>query len=482
MNEVECRMKVKNNLKIGMTMAAVLMFNTCVYAEPLDIKLNGLITSIENSVVDNDKTVVSLIELCEKLGITREVVGVGKLKLTKGDITVIVTCNSDKIIKNGEEMVTQNFPYLLNDVCVISMNFFEEVFDFKVGWDSISNAVTVQSSNEYDIWEMLEKAERVGEELTIEKALELVLQNNKDYNRSVKNYEEDEKDLYESNLWQGATYTNYLKGKISLKGAKRSIEKMVKNYELQLKNTFISILNAEMSLAQSKYAIELEKKNLDIAKQRYALGMISTQSLNNTQSSYDKNLEKIEDAEKSLKETYENLNEFMGVEKEKEFVLKYDILYEPVCSDFDISKHKKSMLNNAYSIKSQEDSIDTKEIPVTYYGWFGVSENYSYSDALKDLEEAEEDYEDYKKDFLEDIDKTFEGMQDLEKDYDEAVKDLEKAIEDYEIIKLKYNLGSVTKLELENAKTSIISAQISIQKLVYEYDLAWFKFNTVELN
>ena len=119
-------------------------------------------------------------------------------------------------------------------------------------------------------------------------------------------------------------------------------------------------------------------------------------------------------------------------------------------------------------------------MPVDYFAWGNTQQ--SYSDLLEKVEEAEEDFEDYKEDFAEDMDKAFEDIQDLEKDYDEAVKDLQKAIDDYEIVKLKYNLGSVTKLELENAKSSIILSQIVIQKLIYNYDLAWFKFNAVELN
>jgi len=441
--------------------------------------------SVSSKSGKHDKAYYKAQTICDILGVktarsTNTMLGQDEITFTYLNDEVKVNLLTKEVTKNNVNKNTKYMPVEKDGELMLPVRFFEQMFDFTVAWDSQTNSILISADNEFDI---LEDTSRQGEALTLEKAVEKA----KAKSESLKKLEENIQDAEEAIDKLELSYSSGL-SLGQLEAAKRSLEKLKisktiteNSLELQVNQMFINIKNAEKSLAVTKYSLELAKKNLDIARQKYDLGMISTKDMEAQETSYNKNLENIDKQQKSINELYKTLNELMDEDKNKQYHLAFEVDYTPLTGNFDIDTYVKEALAQNLSLKAENLSVEDAEDTVSYY-WAGANATYDkYLDEKENLEDAKKSYTESKNNLEDKIKDTYDDLLDYEKDYATAQKDLADAIEDYEILKLKYNLGQATKLQLESEKLNVVKAQIEIQQLIYNYNTLLYKFNHTEL-
>ena len=475
----------KNKKAYALVLAMCLLGSNSVYAAELNLKVDGISYSTQDYITQEGTAYYKVQTICDILGVktarsTNTMLGQDEITFTYLNDEVKVNLLTKEVTKNNIHKDTKYMPVEKNGELMLPVRFFEQMFDFTVAWDNQTNSILIGVNDEFDI---LEDTSRQGEDLTLEKAIEKV----KTKSESLKKIEENIQDAEESIDKLELSYSSGL-SLGQLESAQRSLEKLRINktitessLELQVNQMFINIKNAEKSLATTKYCLELAKKNLDIARQKYDLGMISTKDMEAQETSYNKNLENIDKQQKSINELYKTLNELMDEDKNKQYHLVFETDYTPLTESFDIDTYVEKALEENLSLKAENLSVEDAEDVVSYY-WAGTNATYDkYLDEKENLEDAKKAYTESKNNLEDKIKDTYEDLLDYEKDYTTAQKDLADAIEDYEILKLKYNLGQATKLQLESEKLNVVKAQIEIQQLIYSYNTLLYKFNHTEL-
>lgn len=475
----------ENKKVLALALALGIFSSSSVYASDLKFSVDGINYTTNEYTQEEGIIYYKLDTICDILGIkftrNKETVLVkDEIVFDYLDNQVKVNLVTNMVTKNGVEISTSYIPVEKNGEIVVPVRFFEDLFGYAVSWDGETNSVILNSKDEFDI---LEDVSRKGENLTLEEAVKKAINNSDSLDTIFDSIEDAEESIRLLELTGGSGRAIY-----ELDSAQRTLEKLKFKEEItkmsiqsQVEQMFISIKNAETSLAVTKYSLELSKKNLEITKQKYALGMISLKEMEAQETSYNKSVENISTQEKSINELYKSLNEFMGEDKNKQYSLIFDVVYRPVGENFECNDYINKELSENINLKSDALSLEDNKEDLSYY-WSNSNATYDgYLTKKEALENKEKDIIDSKEDLEEKIKDTYEDLLDYEKDYEDAQKDLKDAIEDYEILKLKYNLGQATKLQLESEKLNVVKAQIAIQQLVYKYDLLLYKFNNTEL-
>jgi len=341
------------------------------------------------------------------------------------------------------------------------------------------------------------KTESEITELTVEEATQKAIRNN----TSLKNAMDDET-LSDDNIRKAIdamhdarTDQTLTAANVSLMNAElgralnlKDIESQKQNVAYQISKYFNTILNAQRDVALYDESLTIAKKELDIAKLKLDLGMIS-------QLDYDTaalNYEQIESARltkiNAIDSSYRDLNKYMGVSPlDKQYTLKLELEYKPV-GNININSHAENFVKNSLTVQQIENTVKT----ATY-----TAENYvdPYNPATGEIldstttkeqltvaqNKALRSLEDTKTSVYESVVSAYSSLKDSEINIKAAEIELEKAQKQLAATEKMLELGQVTQLDVDKLKYDINSKQLTVQKAKNAYALALEAFSNPNL-
>lgn len=328
--------------------------------------------------------------------------------------------------------------------------------------------------------------------LTLEEAKEMAIKNDTSY-KAQDRYIEQKKEDYQDAV-------DKYSGNVALKGSS-IVEKTEQyiNYRLMIDNAYnawqleifkkgdlkrqsdynvtiayYDVMKDKYSLDDAQRAMDLAKKNLDIAKIQNEYGMITKNAL----SQYENAYKSAQTAYNSALSELENSMAALGKEIGKELdINNYDIdmtIGMPDTKSIDLEKIKEDQLKNKADFYSLKSSLSTAE-----YQKLLVEERYDYydektarmsetiEDGFNELRyEADRDYEDVKYQYDEAVKaldialkQQLAGINTLEESIANLRKSVENARTTYTQNKTKYDLGLISKIELEKSESDLKDLQ-----------------------
>lgn len=297
--------------------------------------------------------------------------------------------------------------------------------------------------------------------------------------------QEDELDIAATELTYSSgadlnTVIALIKKQVSYKNSLISQSSEKESIKYSVKQTYIEIIEAQRKLQLSAKTLETDKKNLEIAKIKNKMGTLSDQELNDQQLSYEKKLVTITNDEITLEADYIALNIGMGVDINNRYSFKLPVEYEELKLSIPLESYINSTVTKAASVKQKENSFNLakQQFDVTA----ATSEVLgSYASAKNSLNTAEMNVSDTKASVAETLRKLYDTITQSEMNISNDIKELEILKEKLSALQTKYEMGTVNRIDLEQAQNDVASKEDTIISSFYNHMLNMEKFNNPEL-
>lgn len=249
--------------------------------------------------------------------------------------------------------------------------------------------------------------------------------------------------------------------------------------EATLKSTFASIVENEANLELLKKAGDIEKTLYEQGQTKHRLGMISTYKLDQLKAEYEKSKKKIYQLEKSLEQMYISLNDTIGEPVDKEYIVEYDVEFEPYVLQGTLESYINAQINKDYSILLKEQAVQDAKFGTNYLAESTTNatnklNKNSYESAKRALKAAKEEKEVA-------IRNAYVQLEQSEAAYEQAEADLVQAQADLKTTEVNFQAGNITKLTLEQAQLGVTKAENALDDLARVYDMQVFAFKNSSL-
>jgi outer membrane protein TolC len=331
-------------------------------------------------------------------------------------------------------------------------------------------------------------------DLTLEKAIEIVLKDNPTIKQSELSLEQaevkskqiisagkDNKKLY-SNYKREGTIGNLLVYKLPKLNADFVLANAKRNYEATVENLKADIEKSYFELLQLEQMNEINKEDLDIAKdiykktkQKFELGLVTKQEV----ISSELNLKKAENSyiasENMLKKAKMAFNIKLGYD----VMTKVNLIDELGYKEFEgvsIADVVSKALINRNEIKAAEFKYELEKINMDITAKQYTENTYVYRDQKIKLEKALKDLNDIKKNIEMEVRSNYLDIKEKYEEIKAGEKAVELAKEALRLYQLSYDVGTAILTDVQEAQTSLLQARLGLSKAILEYNLAISKF------
>lgn len=180
-----------------------------------------------------------------------------------------------------------------------------------------------------------------------------------------------------------------------------------------------------------------------------------------------------------MEQLYIKLNDLMGEKADARFEYVYDVAYTPYKLSLPMEQYLNAALKKDLTVQLKELALDSAKFTKNYVGESNTrldsnTQEYNYDTAKRNLKTAKTDKEMA-------IRNAYLQLQQMETQITSAQSSLTKAQADYRAAQINLRAGNVTKTAVEQAEMGVVSAQNSLNQLIYNYDMLVFTFENPSL-
>ena len=260
--------------------------------------------------------------------------------------------------------------------------------------------------------------------------------------------------------------------------SKKVTEEQVK---YSTKQTYISIITTQRSIAVQEAALQIDQMNLTVARKKNSIGLLSDEDLKQQKLDYEKAEENLKNAKEQLELSYKALNVLMGVDTENRYSFEAPVTYETLNLDTSIETYINTKVSLAASVKTSQVDLKSAQDSYNIRGLNNSVETYSTQTLQNNVSSASLSLSDQKNSVKESMRSLYNTIKTEESSIELSQKELEKLKETYSIAVKKYNLGTISQLELMQAKQDVTEKENSILSDMYTHMLNVEKFNNMNL-
>ncbi|MCI1930623.1 MAG: TolC family protein [Clostridia bacterium] len=230
------------------------------------------------------------------------------------------------------------------------------------------------------------------------------------------------------------------------------------------------------TIAVSKESIELMKQNIDVEKENYEqmkiknkLGMLSDKDLATEKNKVDSLQNNLASTQLALDNAYTSFEKLIGIKNGEKYVIDYDIEYEPFKLDVPLDSYITIKTQTDPSIKAADADINNAKYQKNISTY--ETSAYSYEEKDNTLKAADRTKGDLVKDMKTNIQTCANNIDKTDEEIKAALLTIDDAKQKYDTAKVNYDVGNITKLQLDQASLAITSAQVSLLQLYSQYDI-----------
>ena len=234
--------------------------------------------------------------------------------------------------------------------------------------------------------------------------------------------------------------------------------------------TTISVLEQNYKLA--KESLELAKEQLSQTSKMYRLGMVSKSDYEKAMKEVANQEQQIKQLEMSMEQEYNSFAKLLGIDENEEFQIEYNVEYEPVEKITDMDAFVNTKIKTDLALQMEKQNVDSASFGLNFF--IDTGNGTDYDKQKLDVKTAERNYADSVKAKENSIKNAYIGLQNTESERKVLENKLAQAKADYETAKVNYQVGNITKLQLDSAELAITQAEIALEQNTLTHDVNKF--------
>lgn len=461
---------IKKHIKRGAMAALMVVFLTAgcygATSDPIKLLINDELQSYEKAPVNQNGTVfVPMRDIFESLGANVEWSADRKeIKAETDEDSMLIKIGSVNAFVNNSVKTLPAAPYIQDGTTMVPVRFISEALGATVLWNTASQTVSINVKKE------TEKNTGSGNEtiyLSYDEAMKKGIQKSSSYNSAV---------LGNVRAKEANDNLPYTQGSYSfaMLQAKKDLNLQEKWSEMQLPLVADAAGNNIRNMMDSLTLKLKEKENLQdrikfseyklyLEQLKYDAGLISKMQLSEATVSFEKEKIELNILTQEIEGARIKLNNALGYSADQSIDFEYGISYTPI-GEVDLDRKIKDNLGSDPYLWLARESAASKEFKLLTYE-YNILGGQSYLMTELDLTEAERSLKDMESDMATTIRARHNTLLTLEANIASLETDLAEAKRGVNILWLQYDLGMITRAELEEAQLNIPKIELAIEKL-----------------
>jgi outer membrane protein TolC len=332
-----------------------------------------------------------------------------------------------------------------------------------------------------------------GLELSLSKALEIVMKDNPtimkselDLAQAQEDYDKGKRTLSkvrqmvnirdtESLSYLESYALLELSNNFTLENAKREYDATAEGVKAGLEESYYGLLQAEQLVQIMKENMEVSKDLHEKTKQKLELGLVAKQEVLKSELSFIEAQNSYDSAVNTYKSAKMFLNTKLGNDVMTELVLKDDLAYkqyEPVV----IGEAVQSALENRYEVKALAFAAQIADINKRIAEKKYPDVTYQYKEANINYQKAMKDLENGKKNIEMEVRSNYMNMLQKQQEIESGKKAVQLAEEALNIARVSYDAGLGVMTDVQQAQVAVQQAKLGLSKAILDYNLAVLTF------
>lgn len=290
---------------------------------------------------------------------------------------------------------------------------------------------------------------------------------------AYKKAEDADNASFENSLTEQGYYMR--SAEMALKIAEQKKAQTVESIKFTVENNYFTLLNAQENLNIQSGILELAKENMDMANIRYNLGTISEIDLLSFKTSLAQAEVNLKSAQRALEYAQMNFNNALGLPLKTKVNLTDEIEIQAP-KNVDIDEKVAEALQNRMEIISAKEQYEVDNLYLEITAKWYPSNTYKYQSAKQTAESSEYTLTKAIQTVEISVRKAYIDMLNAYESLDVMQQKEQQLQKSYDVMKIKYENGMGTNIDLLEALNELREIKLSKAKAELEYNLAKKKF------
>lgn len=493
-------MKKKLAVMLCMTLLITMLAIPVSAAAPVpSVIIDGQSVSFDVApMIDNGRVLVPLRAIFEQMGAKVDWDDATKTATAvKGSITVVAKLGSTSPTINGVVKTIDVPARLVEGGRILApLRFVCEAFGGVVSWNADDYVASVDTTSGTTSGETTEPVTPVEMTLTLQKAVDLAVQNNPQVKLAAIDRDKKSKssayaartsrnleDSYIDSAFAGKQAI-YLAPKIAERQeqqAKQVYEITVNGVKIQAESAFYELIKVRENEQIAANALQRANEQLRIANSKYAVGAIAKIEVIQNEASQSGAQAALTSAQTNSRQKMLELNKVLGLDMAT--MINTSGVFEFKTESFVLQSLLDKAGKESMSIITAQNNVDivqwTYESYVNFYG----SSNEDAQLAKEDVESAKVLLEQARNNIVSTVNQNYSNYKSLEEQYQYLLKAVELNREAYRLQKLSYEVGMTTFEDVQKASDNLQKAEADLSGCIYNYNTlkSSFKYNIYQV-
>ena len=245
--------------------------------------------------------------------------------------------------------------------------------------------------------------------------------------------------------------------------------------EFSIISYFASITAAERDFEAFDVNLRLSERRLEISRVKFELGIISESSYESAVNNHNRLMDNREDKLIAINNAYRKLNRVIGRDLDRRYSVILDITFRPL-RDRNLNGHISSRVSQSHIIRERERELRLAQANLDLF----IGPGTIYESEIM-VSQANRALNDARYDLSERIRVLYSEIREMELQYGLRLIDLENMLKQLEILEIRYELGMVTRLDVDVYRHQIMEFENSILRLVNNHYLKVMQFENPDL-
>lgn len=380
---------------------------------------------------------------------------------------IILKINSKTVFNDSQLDTLLQAPYIKNERTMMPLRYIGEALGYDVKWDGTTRTITIDSdtTSAGDDSALLSYDDSIARAIEVSPNCKSAHLTYKQANQQLKEFQGLYGGINEFFVWQNRK---------DLTIYRSWAEKSIITTEEQTAYTAVSDMDQislkKLEIERKQDNVAFIRKQVDQAKLKYDVGMISYKDYLNAKSSYESACRELDTLNTELTGLYTKLNGLLEYDNNQRDIPEFSVNYESA-ADYDIDQLIDEELKNDPYIWYVEQNLDSAKFKLETYEYNSPTSTKSHTLTALDMQEAKNNVEKTKKNFDTVLRSRYNSLLQLESSMASLETGLEQLRENLDTVRSTYDAGMTTKIQLEELLQSKADLEYQLQALKVSHSL-----------